>query len=516
MDARRKTLEALKRLTLAGFYGDATEASTIDLHAEMPAGMLRIAAEDQPPFLPKKPGGGTPFSPEKRNIPKDHKYDPKALKPLARMLWAMSVSLGHALTAYRQFTRLKSATVSPDGLMGGRGYVMPVKDVRAKLYEACEALSAISDTIHDEINAPHWRPKLSELEKKDLDEVEKLLGEAEHNLDDPEGEAEEEMEEVEEQKAPKHKSERFEEEETASRIPSGDAGTPPSQGPHPGAADRPQLKQASALDPSAIRVLQRFFQANSSEPTQTLPGPRVQHLDRADQDQTGPYGSVNDEIVNENSPWANTEGVGNEYLYPSEWDNNTHESASVVPDAVTHPTPTEGYDFGIGYGEGNNAKGQGAGGYGVGNPYSGGKGVFGPASGLPHDPGGQMHGDPTNNTTPAVENHLTNRDKFGENVPFDPMGEDEATTLPGDDVEPVARSDYYPGPKGNTVSETGLPGDERMPEPGGTFDYDKDLPNAGFKVERGDQPYTKWDYTTHNMRPDYNYQRDPIQGPYAK
>jgi hypothetical protein len=30
------------------------------------------------------------------------------------------------------------------------------------------------------------------------------------------------------------------------------------------------------------------------------------------------------------------------------------------------------------------------------------------------------------------------------------------------------------------------------------------------------EPYTKWDDSTHNMRPDPINQRDPLQGPYAK
>jgi hypothetical protein len=56
-----------------------------------------------------------------------------------------------------------------------------------------------------------------------------------------------------------------------------------------------------------------------------------------------------------------------------------------------------------------------------------------------------------------------------------------------------------------------LPGDGS----GSSYNFDRDLPNTGYKYER-DQPYVKWDDNTHNMRVDPLYQRDPTQGPYVK
>lgn len=208
----------------------------LDLHTEIPLASLTLSSEDRlrarvyqryyrlsmsegktaagpPPFGNDEPPpadpegtavmgasalpGGNQGGPGKRNIPKDHPYDPRALKPLSRMLWAMSVALGHALTAYRQFTRLKSSTISPDGMLGGRGYVMQVKEIRDKLHDACENLSAISDSIHDEINAPHWEPKLNQLDPADAMDVRKFLQESQQILQDPEAEAEGDMEAIE-------------------------------------------------------------------------------------------------------------------------------------------------------------------------------------------------------------------------------------------------------------------------------------------------------------------------------
>jgi hypothetical protein len=191
----------------------------------------------------------------KRTIPANFKFDPHSLKPLAQTLWALSISLGHTLTAHRQFARVKSATVSPDGMLGGRGYVMGVKDIRQRLYEASEALSAICDTIHDEINAPHWKPRLAELEKDEADDLKRLLTDAEDNLQNPEEEAEEDMAAVEhgegggkppgEGKDVSWKpggDDRFDKQEPASAVPAGgDQETLHRGGPKP-----PSKKQASS------------------------------------------------------------------------------------------------------------------------------------------------------------------------------------------------------------------------------------------------------------------------------
>lgn len=140
-------------------------------------------------------GGGS----NRRNIPKDHPFDSRALKPMAKALWAASVSLGHALTSYRHMSRLKSSTISPDGMLGGRGYVMQVSDMRKRLYDACESLSAITDTLHDEINAPHWQPRLAELDENEAGDIERYVEESQEILEDPEHDAESEAKEIEEE-----------------------------------------------------------------------------------------------------------------------------------------------------------------------------------------------------------------------------------------------------------------------------------------------------------------------------
>lgn len=522
MEVRKKTIEALNRHTkIADISRLRLQLKQIDPSFQ---GAIRVAAEI--PRLPQ--AGGLDYEVGdhvKRDIPKEYPYDPKALKPLAKMLWAMSVSLGHAMTAHRQFTKLKSSTVSPDGLIGGRGYVMSVKDVRKALYDACEAISAVSDTIHDEINAPHWKPKLAQLEKSDAESIEHLVGDAERILDDPEGEVDDEMDEAE-KAGPKADL------EPKSKMPDG-KGLADNQAPPK------REKQASEYT---------YRRGNSSVPVETMQGgPRVQHLDRADVDQTGPFGSYNSEEPGSvQDEWSRDDGVGNDYDYTSEWDNDLREkgATSVIPDSNSDKTPTEGYDFGIGYGEGNDAHGQGAGGYG--NTDEHGRGVYGPSTELPDDPGGKVHDDEVSDTTPSIE--LSVGDSSMPRTASYDRTVSEAK-LPNDGEPPVARSDYYQGDKGSNMmdsspsnvgatklpgeqmpakdtpliprpahlgehmfADSGLPGDDTEVD----YDYAKDVhPGTGYRYERSNQPYVKWDDDTHNMRPDYVYQRDD-EGPYVK
>ena len=476
-----------------------TRKKTLERLSEHSKGMLRIGATGpgEAPAIEealagdlKNNAGQTNIT---REIPEDYKYDPAAMKPMAKMLWSMSVSLGHALSAHKAFVRLKSATISPDGMLGGRGYVMSIKDTRTMLHDACEALSALCDTIHDEINAPHWQPKLGQLEKEDVDKIRDLLSEAQGYFDDPEEMVKEDEEEVEKDghagwhhpavdKANKGKK------DPKSGLPEGgskESGPQAQPLRHDMRKPNPQNeKTASTVSPYvrptvtfprppitlAERVAAKFLQGNSSLPTETMPGgPRVQHLNRGDTDQKGPFGELNDpEPEVPKDDWGDSGGVsgtpmsensGEGYNYPSDWDNDLHEKqggadmalgyaffppdeadlatglsafmgqlfdqvktadawgtlgTSAFPDANTDGTPTEGFDFGIGDGNGDEARGQGAGGYGEGNPGApdsnpgggtGNMGVYGPSSGLPKDPGGQVNPDEGDSNL-TIENEI--------------------------------------------------------------------------------------------------------------
>lgn len=403
--------------------------------------MVKVAAfppsEDVPPPMDGAAGS-------KRNIPKDHPYEPKALKPLAKALWAASVSMGHALTAYRYLSRLKSATISPDGMLGGRGYVMQVADVRKRLYEACESLSAITDTLHDEVSAPHWKPRLALLDENEAEDVERFIEESQGIMENPEEDAEEEAEEIEQEN---------------------DKGSEPVPPKNESASEVPNGGGLSAEHQEKSNPLMK--QANSSLPVGVIPGgPRIEHLDRGEED-------PNPSDAYPNDGWGTPSE--REYDYPSEWDNDLSFTAGRTAESgmPIDRTPTEAWDFGLGYG----ARGEGAGGYE--NPSGegdGSKGVWGPASGLPGAPAGSS-GD----TTPALDSAVGDKHSQG--------------LLPGDGDRPVARSDYYPGDRGNLVNTQAiLPGDSSSA--GG--EMAPGLMNVDYTHEDLSTPYLRYDYTNHN------------------
>ena len=87
---------------------------------------------------------------------KDFKWDQDTLRNLTKILWAVERSHSYAISSLRLFSKTPSSEFSPDGLLGGRGYIQKIRDMRSSLSQAVETLSAFTDTIHDEINAPHW------------------------------------------------------------------------------------------------------------------------------------------------------------------------------------------------------------------------------------------------------------------------------------------------------------------------------------------------------------------------
>jgi hypothetical protein len=83
-------------------------------------------------------------------------WAPDSLRNLAKILWAVQRAHSYAASAHRIFSKMPSSEFSPDGLLGGRGYIQNIKDMRSSLSNAIEVMSSFADTVHDEINADHW------------------------------------------------------------------------------------------------------------------------------------------------------------------------------------------------------------------------------------------------------------------------------------------------------------------------------------------------------------------------
>lgn len=143
----------------------------------------------------KQWGWGTP-GPTNREITAEFGFDPKNLKPLAKVLRSSYAAMGHSLAAYDTFTRIKSAQISPDGSLGGKGYIQKISEMRRSYLNITEALSSLSDTIYDEINAPHWNPAVQDQSPREREQVKVIMNDVEDIRDDPEGWAEEAEEEM--------------------------------------------------------------------------------------------------------------------------------------------------------------------------------------------------------------------------------------------------------------------------------------------------------------------------------
>lgn len=127
-------------------------------------------------------------APERR-IPaedsEDFTYQSKQLKPLAQVLWSLTCSMGHLLSGHGKFNRIKSRSISPDGQLGGKGYIQQISQMRKDLAECVEKLSSITDTLFDELQAPHWNPR-ERLTEEELEEFDEILEDSRKINEDPE------------------------------------------------------------------------------------------------------------------------------------------------------------------------------------------------------------------------------------------------------------------------------------------------------------------------------------------
>lgn len=142
---------------------------------------------------------GTP-GPIQREIGEDFTFNPRLLKPLSMCLRATLMAMGHAISAHNTFAKIKSADVSPDGALGGKGYIQKISDMRRAYMNVVEALSAVSDTLYDEVRAPHWHLETTTGGPREREEVREILQDVEEVREDPEGWAAEEEAEMQEER----------------------------------------------------------------------------------------------------------------------------------------------------------------------------------------------------------------------------------------------------------------------------------------------------------------------------
>jgi hypothetical protein len=199
----------------------------------------------------------------------DFEWSPDALRNLAKILWAAQRAHSYSVSALRLFSKMPSSQFSPDGLLGGRGYIQSIRDLRKSLSSAAETLSGFTDTLYDEINADHW-------DSSETDDTKKIIENTEEIKDNPEAFVEEEYRTEGEKDflsldpadLNPQPPEVIEEED----LPDGEE----SPGFNQQAANLSSFKRS--LDTLILNQNKRIAGGNSSIPVSTLPGPRVERI----------------------------------------------------------------------------------------------------------------------------------------------------------------------------------------------------------------------------------------------
>lgn len=202
-------------------------------------------------------------------------WRPDVLRSLAKILWAAERSHSYGMATLRLFSKMSSSEFSPDGLLGGRGYIQHIKDMRSALGQAVEVLSAFTDTVHDEINAPHW----ASLKDESTNEI---VEGAQNVKDNPEEFVEKQFHDT----APKGGDAVFNP-PVADLNPNADDFNPFLQEEEE-EEDEEEANILRESSESVRRILEILESskvrnaasriADSSVPPETLPGPRVMHV----------------------------------------------------------------------------------------------------------------------------------------------------------------------------------------------------------------------------------------------
>lgn len=100
-----------------------------------------------------------------------YNYDFNELKKLKQILENLTNGVKELHEAYTLFSKIPSPALSPDGKLGGSGYVQKISDIKADFISCINTLSDISDTIADELNNPLWVNQMPKDEQEDIEEI---------------------------------------------------------------------------------------------------------------------------------------------------------------------------------------------------------------------------------------------------------------------------------------------------------------------------------------------------------
>jgi len=109
-------------------------------------------------------------------------FKDQGIKAIAQTYKHLAKAFMEIAKANNTFSSCKSSQISPDGRLGGKGYVLTIKDIRGSLGNIMNGVSELIDTFHDEVNSPYLKRTVLEdnpIIKEILDNAEEIIDKAE-------------------------------------------------------------------------------------------------------------------------------------------------------------------------------------------------------------------------------------------------------------------------------------------------------------------------------------------------
>lgn len=112
----------------------------------------------------------------------NYSFKEKGIKSIAKTYKHLADSFYNMAKAVNTFASCKSSEISPDGKLGGKGYIQHIKEIRVGMAECLNTMSELIDTFHDEVNSPYWKKTTVE----DHPAVKEILNDADSVIDQAE------------------------------------------------------------------------------------------------------------------------------------------------------------------------------------------------------------------------------------------------------------------------------------------------------------------------------------------
>lgn len=121
------------------------------------------------------------------------KFKDQGVKAIANTYKHLAKAFMEIAQANHIFSSCKSSQISPDGKMGGKGYVLSIKEIRESFGAVMNSMSGLIDTFHDEVNSPYLKKTILEdnpIIKSILTDAEDIVDKAEDIEGNKEGQSE--------------------------------------------------------------------------------------------------------------------------------------------------------------------------------------------------------------------------------------------------------------------------------------------------------------------------------------